>query len=88
LPTNVVITAESITPLARDIARLIFYDEGVGTGEREKVRGGSEPDLSGTSASHPPQSIAIIRRDLGSHRSARQDDAGIEPATIIRVLTL
>ena len=39
-PTNVVITAESVTPLADDVAQLIFYDEGVGTGEREKIRGG------------------------------------------------
>ena len=39
-PTNVVIAAESVTPLAHDVAQLIFYDEGVGTGEHEKIRGG------------------------------------------------
>lgn len=40
-PTNVVITAESILPLARDgTAQAIFYDEGVGTGRFDRLRGG------------------------------------------------
>lgn len=40
-PTNVVITAESILPLAPDgTAQLIFYDEGVGTDQFERLRGG------------------------------------------------
>ena len=40
-PTNVVITAESVLPLAGDgTAQLIFYDEGVGTDKHEKFRGG------------------------------------------------
>lgn len=40
-PTNVVITAESVLPLAPDgIAQLIFYDEGVGTDQFERFRGG------------------------------------------------
>src|ERR1700730_9304683 len=40
-PTNVVLTAESILPLAKDgTAQLIFYDEGVGTNKHEKFRGG------------------------------------------------
>ena len=30
-PTNVVLTAESVLPLANGVAQLIFYDEGVGT---------------------------------------------------------
>jgi uncharacterized protein (DUF2235 family) len=39
--TNVVITAESVVPFARDgIAQVIFYDEGVGTGKWERFRGG------------------------------------------------
>jgi uncharacterized protein (DUF2235 family) len=32
-PTNVVLTAESVLPLAEDGAQVIYYDEGVGTGE-------------------------------------------------------
>ncbi len=40
-PTNVVVTAESVLPLAPDgTAQLIFYDEGVGTDKHEKFRGG------------------------------------------------
>jgi uncharacterized protein (DUF2235 family) len=40
-PTNVVITAESILPLTQQgTAQLVFYDEGVGTGQYEKVSGG------------------------------------------------
>jgi uncharacterized protein (DUF2235 family) len=39
--TNVVITAESVVPFARDdVAQVIFYDEGVGTGKWEHFRGG------------------------------------------------
>ena len=39
--TNVVITAESVLPIASDgTAQVIFYDEGVGTGEGETLRGG------------------------------------------------
>src|SRR3990172_3960885 len=40
-PTNVVVTAETVLPLAPDgTAQLIFYDEGVGTDKRESLRGG------------------------------------------------
>lgn len=40
-PTNVVLAAESILPLATDnVAQLIFYDEGVGTDKKEKYSGG------------------------------------------------
>jgi len=40
-PTNVVITAESTLPLAADnTAQLIYYDEGVGTGKWDRIRGG------------------------------------------------
>lgn len=40
-PTNVVITAESILPLAPgNTAQLIYYDEGVGTGQLDRLRGG------------------------------------------------
>jgi uncharacterized protein (DUF2235 family) len=40
-PTNVVITAESVLPLASDgTAQAIFYDEGVGTGRFDRLRGG------------------------------------------------
>ena len=38
--TNVLITAESVLPLASGTAQLIFYDEGVGTEKRERIRGG------------------------------------------------
>jgi uncharacterized protein (DUF2235 family) len=39
--TNVLITAESVLPLAGDgTAQLIFYDEGVGTEKSERLRGG------------------------------------------------
>lgn len=39
--TNVVITAESVVPIARDgVAQLIYYDEGVGTTNIDRVRGG------------------------------------------------
>lgn len=40
-PTNVVVTAESVVPIASDgTAQVIFYDEGVGTKKWEQVRGG------------------------------------------------
>lgn len=40
-PTNVVLTAESTLPLSLDgTAQLIYYDEGVGTGALEYLRGG------------------------------------------------
>jgi hypothetical protein len=40
-PTNVVLTAESVLPLAEDrTAQLIFYNEGVGTARGEVVKGG------------------------------------------------
>lgn len=40
-PTNVVLTAESIVPTAKDgTAQLIWYDEGVGTSKRERWTGG------------------------------------------------
>jgi uncharacterized protein (DUF2235 family) len=41
IPTNVVVTAESVVPRASDgTAQVIFYDEGVGTKKWEQVRGG------------------------------------------------
>ena len=40
-PTNVLFTAESVLPYTRDgIAQVIHYDEGVGTGDNDKFRGG------------------------------------------------
>jgi uncharacterized protein (DUF2235 family) len=40
-PTNVVVTAESVLPLASDnVAQLIYYHEGVGTGKWDRIRGG------------------------------------------------
>jgi uncharacterized protein (DUF2235 family) len=40
-PTNVVVTAESVLPLTPgNVAQLIYYDEGVGTGKWERFRGG------------------------------------------------
>ena len=40
-PTNVVITAESITPITPDgVPQVIHYDSGVGTGEHDKWKGG------------------------------------------------
>lgn len=40
-PTNVVLTAETVVPMAPDgKAQLIFYDEGVGTGRSDHVGGG------------------------------------------------
>lgn len=40
-PTNVVITAESVLPMADDgIAQAIFYDQGVGTNRFDRLRGG------------------------------------------------
>lgn len=40
-PTNVVLTAQSILPIARDgIAQSIYYDQGVGTAEGTKWSGG------------------------------------------------
>jgi len=39
--TNVVITAESVLPIASDgVSQAIFYDEGVGTRKGEKLTGG------------------------------------------------
>lgn len=39
--TNVVVTAESILPLAsNNTAQLIYYDDGVGTGRWDRIRGG------------------------------------------------
>ncbi|XSC42474.1 DUF2235 domain-containing protein [Bradyrhizobium sp. RDT10] len=41
IPTNVVVTAESVVPRASDgTAQVIFYDEGVGTKKWEQLRGG------------------------------------------------
>jgi len=41
IPTNVVLTAESITPVAQDgVTQIIHYDPGVGTGEDDKWKGG------------------------------------------------
>jgi uncharacterized protein (DUF2235 family) len=41
IPTNVVVTAESVVPRASDsTAQVIFYDEGVGTKKWEQIRGG------------------------------------------------
>ncbi len=40
-PTNVVLTAETVLPMAPDKkAQAIFYDEGVGTGRFERIGGG------------------------------------------------
>lgn len=40
-PTNVVITAESVTPVARDgTVQIIHYDSGVGTGKADHWTGG------------------------------------------------
>ena len=40
-PTNVVLTAESVVPTARDgNAQLIWYDQGVGTGKADRWTGG------------------------------------------------
>lgn len=40
-PTNVVIVAESVTPIARDgKTQIVYYDQGVGTGRMERFRGG------------------------------------------------
>lgn len=40
-PTNVVLTAASIERITKDgVAQIIHYDEGVGTGQREKYTGG------------------------------------------------
>src|SRR5205085_7124915 len=39
--TNVVMTAESVLPLASDnVSQLIYYHEGVGTGRWDRIRGG------------------------------------------------
>ncbi|MFN3227868.1 MAG: DUF2235 domain-containing protein, partial [Hyphomicrobiales bacterium] len=41
-PTNVVLTAQSVAPLDRDgTTQAVFYDEGVGTGRFETLRGGA-----------------------------------------------
>lgn len=40
-PTNVVLIAESVRPTAKDgTVQIVFYDEGVGTGKLDKLRGG------------------------------------------------
>jgi uncharacterized protein (DUF2235 family) len=40
-PTNVLFTAESVLPYTKDgTAQVIYYDEGVGTGDTDKFRGG------------------------------------------------
>lgn len=40
-PTNVVLTAESVLPLARNgTAQVIYYDQGVGTGKYDRISGG------------------------------------------------
>ncbi|MBJ6988957.1 DUF2235 domain-containing protein [Devosia sp. MC521] len=40
-PTNVLFTAQSVLPQTRDgISQVIYYDEGVGTGDNDKFRGG------------------------------------------------
>lgn len=41
-PTNVVLTAQSIAPIAKDgTAQVVFYDDGVGTAAFEAIRGGA-----------------------------------------------
>lgn len=41
-PTNVLFTAESVIPIAPDgVTQLVYYDEGVGTGKGEWLRGGA-----------------------------------------------
>lgn len=40
-PTNVVLTAESVLPLANDgVAQVVFYSQGVGTGKLDHLSGG------------------------------------------------
>lgn len=39
-PTNVLLTAESVLPLADGVAQVTFYDEGVGSEEGEALAGG------------------------------------------------
>lgn len=40
-PTNVVLIAESVRPTARNgTPQIVYYDEGVGTGKLDKIRGG------------------------------------------------
>lgn len=39
--TNVVKLAQSLSPMARGVAQLIYYDRGVGTDKGEKLRGGA-----------------------------------------------
>lgn len=39
-PTNVVITAESVLPSAGGVSQIVHYDEGVGTGKWDRLRGG------------------------------------------------
>jgi uncharacterized protein (DUF2235 family) len=40
-PTNVVLTAESVLPLdSQGVAQLNYYDQGVGTGKWDRIRGG------------------------------------------------
>jgi uncharacterized protein (DUF2235 family)/LysM repeat protein len=41
-PTNVVLVAESVLPEAEDgTPQIVYYDEGVGTGDSDEVRGGA-----------------------------------------------
>jgi uncharacterized protein (DUF2235 family) len=41
-PTNVVLVAEMVCPIAQDgIPQIVYYDEGVGTAKSEKFRGGA-----------------------------------------------
>lgn len=41
-PTNVVLMAESIRPTASDgTTQIVYYDEGVGTGKLDRIRGGA-----------------------------------------------
>lgn len=39
-PTNVLLTAESVLPMARNVAQVTFYDEGVGSEAGEELAGG------------------------------------------------
>lgn len=40
-PTNVLLTAESVIPqTSAGVSQVIYYDEGVGTGDNDKLRGG------------------------------------------------
>lgn len=39
-PTNVVTISEAIMPFDQQVSQITYYDEGVGTQEGEKIRGG------------------------------------------------